>query len=149
MSLRTCWQAFYKPVANTSCWQVVRFLHVYFIDASRSFFIWNTSINDHKVNLTSLFLLAMFHCWFSCITSGDGCIAASAWAMVSVPYLKWRIYVTLQSNSIISKACLMSLKINWYVVVLFLFLQLMARVPLSRRLLWMEILSLNFIHLLV
>jgi hypothetical protein len=44
---------------------------------------------------------------------------------------------------------LMSLKINWYVVVLFLFLQLMARVPLSRRLLWMEILSLNFIHLLV
>ena len=25
----TCWQACYKPVANTSCWQVVRFLHVY------------------------------------------------------------------------------------------------------------------------
>jgi hypothetical protein len=25
----TCWQACYKPVANTSCWQVVRFLCVY------------------------------------------------------------------------------------------------------------------------
>ena len=24
----TCWQACYKPVANTSCWQVVRFLRV-------------------------------------------------------------------------------------------------------------------------
>jgi hypothetical protein len=23
-----CWQAFYKPVANASCWQVVRFLRV-------------------------------------------------------------------------------------------------------------------------
>jgi hypothetical protein len=25
----TCWQACYKVVANTSCWQVVRFLRVY------------------------------------------------------------------------------------------------------------------------
>jgi hypothetical protein len=25
----TCWQACYKPVANTSCWQVVRFLSMY------------------------------------------------------------------------------------------------------------------------
>jgi hypothetical protein len=24
----TCWQTCYKPVANTSCWQVVRFLYV-------------------------------------------------------------------------------------------------------------------------
>jgi hypothetical protein len=29
MIVTTCWQACYKPVANTSCWQVVRFLRVY------------------------------------------------------------------------------------------------------------------------
>jgi hypothetical protein len=35
----TCWQACYEPVANTSCWQVVRFLHVYIIFLVKQYII--------------------------------------------------------------------------------------------------------------
>jgi uncharacterized membrane protein len=36
----TCWQTYYKPVANTSCWQVVRFLLVRF---------WCVHVKIHKL----------------------------------------------------------------------------------------------------
>jgi hypothetical protein len=50
--ITTCWQAGYKPVSNTSCWQVVRFLRVYMNNPAWSFVSVGIGTKEFQYDLT-------------------------------------------------------------------------------------------------